>query len=131
MSRVQQIFMTMAVAAALWGIFPHSLAAETFAAPALLRGADASGVAVSEVRYPYRAYYRPYAAPYYSAYGYRGYGYRPYGGYGSYYRPYVTPYRYATPYYAARPYSYGYGPRPYYGGYYSYGRPRYTFGFGW
>ena len=131
MRRAQQIFMTMAVAAAFWATSAHALSADIVATPAQLRSSNASGVVATEVRYPDRAYSRPYGTPYNPAYGYRAYGYRRYGGFGSYYRPYATPDGHAAPYYAARPYSYGYGPRPYYSGYYSYGRPRYTFGFGW
>jgi hypothetical protein len=60
----------------------------------------------------------------YRHHGYRHYGYRHYG------------YRHYRPYYGS---SYGYAPRPYYGGYgrgyggyggYGYGGPSVTFGFG-
>jgi len=54
----------------------------------------------------------------YRHYGYRHHGYRHYG------------YRHYRPYYGN---SYGYAPRPYYGGYnrgYGYGGPGITFGFG-
>lgn len=54
----------------------------------------------------------------YRHYGHRNYGYRHYG------------YRQYRPYYGN---SYGYAPRPYYGGYnrgYGYGGPSVTFGFG-
>jgi hypothetical protein len=54
----------------------------------------------------------------YRHYGHRHYGYRHYG------------YRHYRPYYGN---SYGYAPRPYYGGYnrgYGYGGPGITFGFG-
>ncbi len=60
---------------------------------------------------------------------YRHYGYRHYRHYGyRHYRHYG--YRHYRPYYGN---SYGYAPRPYYGGYghsYGYGGPSVTFGFG-
>ena len=86
--------------------------------------ATEDGVTVTPVR-AYRPYYGRYAYTPYAAY-------RPYYGYRPYVRPYYRPYAY--PYGVYRP-TYGYRgyypPAPYYGGYYTYGRPGFSFGFGW
>ena len=105
--------------------------ADTPVATAIYRPSEQTA-AITPVRaYRYGAYYRPYVRGYYRPYtayrpyyGYRNYGYRAYGGYPyRAYRPY--------PYSAYRPYYGRYGASPYYGGYYTYGRPAFTFGFGW
>lgn len=123
MRLANQILTMTALAGLLWALSPQVAAADTRVSTAQLRVSDSDGLPVSEVRYPYRGYYRPYASPYVA----RSYGYGPYfGGYGSYNRTYVSPY--ASPYYAARPYyGYGYAPRFNYG----YARPRYAYRYRW
>jgi hypothetical protein len=128
MRLAKQILFIAAAGGLVLALTPQVAAADTPATTAQLRTTGAAdGVPVTQVRYPYRAYYRPYVAPYG---GYYSYG--PYGGYGynTYYRPYVRPYAY--PYYAARPYYgngyYNYGPR--WSGYYGYG-PRYGYRYGY
>lgn len=104
----------MGLAAAILGMLalvPQVASAQVPISTAEYRVAD-EGVVVTPVRsYRYGAY-----RPYYGRYAYRPYAaYRPYYGY----RPYVRPY------YGYR----AYPPAPYYGGYY--GRPGFSFGFGW
>lgn len=120
----------MTLAAAVLGlvaVVPQVAGAETPASPAVYRAAD-EGLSVTPVR-DYRYAYRPY----YGRYPYRPYAaYRPYY-YGPYVRPYAAYRPYAYPYGVYPPY-YGYSyyrPMPYYGGYYTYGRPGFSFGFGW
>ena len=121
-----QTLAATALAGLMWALVPQVAAAETFVSTAQLRSGDPAGLRVSEVRYPYRSYYRPYVVPYYRP----SYAYPANYGYRSNYSPYVAR-LYGNPYYAARPYSTGSGPRPYYGGYYGYWRPRFSYGFGW
>lgn len=106
---------------------PQAAHAQMPVSTAVYRAAD-DGVSVVPVRaYRYGAY-----RPYYGRYAYRPYAaYRPYYGrpYARpYYRPYAYPYGAYRPYYGYRSY---YRPIPYYGGYYGYGRPGFSFGFGW
>ncbi len=121
-----QTLAATALAGLMWALVPQVAAADTFVSTAQLRSGDPAGLRVSEVRYPYRSYHRPYVAPYYRP----SYAYPPNYGYRSDYSPYVARPN-GNPYDASRPYSSGSGTRPYYGGYYGYGRPRYSYGFGW
>jgi hypothetical protein len=124
----------LTLAAAILGMLalvPQGASAQVPVSTAEYQVAD-EGVVVTPVRsYRYGAY-----RPYYGSYGYRPYAaYRPYYGYRPYVRPYAAYRPYAYPYYGAYPPYYGYRsyyrPMPYYGGYYTYGRPGFSFGFGW
>ncbi len=116
--------MTLAAGAiGLMTLMPQAASAQTPVSTAVYRPAE-DGVSVTQVRRGYRYGARPYAGRSYSGrYGVgRPYGYR-YGVNRSFYRPYNV-YR---PYYGNR----AFRPAPYYGGFYNYGRPAFSFGFGW
>jgi len=126
--------MTLAAGAiGLMALMPQAAGAQTTVSTTVYRPAE-NGVSVTQVR-GYRYGYRPYAGRYYAGryavarpYGYGAYA-RPYGyGYGyGVNRPYYRPYNVYRPYYGNR----AFGPAPYYGGFYGYGRPAFSFGFGW